>query len=125
MRGFLMVLLCLPSLAWSGQLLTDQVFDRYSPLVEADEFSRRVFSPTTADRLERFQQLLGQRAVTHTVDLRQEVFDIWLPSRKPERGYGPSSTRRPRQLSSATSSTMLPPVRAYSTTSCVPSAAAP
>lgn len=89
MRFFLVLpLLSLPTLAWSGQLLNGQVFDRYSPLVEADEFSRRVFTPTTADRLERFQKHLGQRAVTHTVDLHHELFDVWLPSRKPDGGYG-------------------------------------
>ncbi len=89
MRHLLILLMtCLPPWAWAGQLLTAQVFDRYSPLVEADEFSRRVFSPTTADRLARFQEHLGQRAVMHTVDLSQELFDIWLPSRKPDAGYG-------------------------------------
>lgn len=88
MRALLILLLFLPTLAWSGQLLEAQVFDRYSPLVEADEFSRRVFTPTTADRLERFQAHLGKRAVKHTVDLSQELYDIWLPSRKPEGGYG-------------------------------------
>lgn len=74
--------------AWAGQILADQIFDRYSPLAAADEFSRRVFSPTTADRLERFQQYLGKRAIAQTVDLKDERFDLFLPSRKPEHGYG-------------------------------------
>jgi len=87
-RALWAVLLWLPGMAGAGQLLTDQKFDRYSPLVASDEFSRRVFSPTTSDRLERFQEHLGKRAVKHTVELRNELYDVWLPSRKPERGYG-------------------------------------
>ena len=79
-------LLAMP--AYAGQLLGEQRFDRYSPLVAADEFSRRVFSPTTHDRLQRFQQHIGQHAVEQTVDLAEERFDLFLPSRKPEAGYG-------------------------------------
>ncbi len=74
--------------AHAGQLLAEQRFDRYSPLVAADEFSRRVFSPTTHDRLQRFQQQIGQHAVEQTVDLAQERFDVFLPSTKPAAGYG-------------------------------------
>ena len=74
--------------AYAGQLLAEQRFDRYSPLVAADEFSRRVFSPTTHDRLQRFQQHIGQHAVEHTVDLAEERFDVFLPSTKPKAGYG-------------------------------------
>lgn len=71
-----------------GQLLQKQVFDQYSPLVAADEFSRRVFSPTTHDRLQRFQVHLGQRAVEHTVNLADERFDLYIPARQPAAGYG-------------------------------------
>lgn len=72
----------------AGELLEDQVFDRYSPLAAADEFSRRVFSPTTFDRLQRFQQHIGKKAIEHTVDLKRERYDIWIPATRPERGYG-------------------------------------
>ncbi len=72
----------------AGTLLSDQVFDRYSPLAAADEFSRRVFSPTTHDRLQRYQQHTGIRAVAHTVDLRDERFDVFIPKLKPPGGYG-------------------------------------
>lgn len=89
MRRFLLVVLSFFSLhAHAGELLEAQVFDRYSPLVAADEFSRRVFSPTTHDRLQRFQAHLGQRAVEHTVNLADERFDVFLPSRQPQAGYG-------------------------------------
>ena len=74
--------------AHAGELLEAQVFDRYSPLAAADEFSRRVFTPTTHDRLQRFQQAIGQHAVEQTVDLSEERFDIFLPSHKPPGGYG-------------------------------------
>lgn len=74
--------------AAAGELLENQVFDRYSPLAAADEFSRRVFSPTTHDRLQRFQQHIGKRPVEQTVDLRNERYDIWVPETRPERGYG-------------------------------------
>jgi len=74
--------------AQAGELLEAQVFDRYSPLAASDEFSRRVFTPTTFDRLQRFQQAIGQRAVEQTVNLSEERFDIFLPSRKPPGGYG-------------------------------------
>jgi len=90
MTRFLSALLMLINvqLAWAGQLLSNQVFDRYSPLVAADEFSRRVLSPTTFDRLQRFQAYTGTHAVTHTVDLKVERFDLFIPAFRPERGYG-------------------------------------
>ena len=74
--------------AAAGELLDNQVFDRYSPLAAADEFSRRVFSPTTFDRLQRFEQHIGQRPMQQTVDLAVERYDIWVPQHRPERGYG-------------------------------------
>ena len=74
--------------ATAGQLLENQVFDRYSPLAAADEFSRRVFSPTTFDRLLRYEQHIGQRPMEQTVDLSKERYDVWVPETRPERGYG-------------------------------------
>jgi pimeloyl-ACP methyl ester carboxylesterase len=74
--------------AAAGQLLKDQVFDRYSPLVAADEFSRRVFSPTTHDRLQRFQRHIGKKPVEQTIDLAVERYDVWVPGRQPQGGYG-------------------------------------
>lgn len=76
------------SAAVAGELLENQVFDRNSPLAAADEFSRRVFSPTTFDRLLRYEQHIGQRPMEQTVDLAVERYDIWLPETRPERGYG-------------------------------------
>lgn len=72
----------------AGELLEAQVFDRYSPLAAADEFSRRVFTPTTFDRLQRYQQAIGRRAMEQTINLVDERFDVYLPSRKPASGYG-------------------------------------
>ncbi len=72
----------------AGELLDNQIFDRYSPLAAADEFSRRVFSPTTHDRLQRYQAHIGVRAVAHTVDLRNERFDLFIPKTQPAKGYG-------------------------------------
>ncbi len=74
--------------AAAGELLEKQVFDRYSPLAAADEFSRRVFSPTTVDRLQRFQQHIGTKPVDQTIDLALERYDIWVPEIRPEDGYG-------------------------------------
>ncbi|MFO1496728.1 MAG: hypothetical protein U1F26_18955 [Lysobacterales bacterium] len=89
MRILLCALLLLGATgARAGQWLSDQVFDRYSPLVAADEFSRRVFTPTTHDRLQRFQAYLGRHAVEQTVDLAAERYDVYLPSRQPPAGYG-------------------------------------
>lgn len=76
------------SAASAGELLENQVFDRYSPLAAADEFSRRVFSPTTYDRLLRYEQHIGQRPMEQTVHLAVERYDIWVPQNRPERGYG-------------------------------------
>ncbi len=87
-KGWGILLSLLGSESRAGELLSDQVFDRYSPLVASDELSRRLFSPTTHDRLQRFQIFLGKPAITHTIDLKQERFDIFLPSSKPEKGYG-------------------------------------
>lgn len=89
MRLLLLLVCCLLTApVTAGELLKDQVFDRYSPLAAADEFSRRVFTPTTFDRLQRFQVAMGQHAVEQTVDLSKERFDIFIPARKPEAGYG-------------------------------------
>lgn len=74
--------------AGAGELLENQTFDRYSPLAAADEFSRRVFSPTTYDRLLRYEQHIGQRPMEQTVDLSRERYDVWVPETRPERGYG-------------------------------------
>lgn len=76
------------SVATAGELLEKQVFDRYSPLAAADEFSRRVFSPTTFDRLLRYEQHIGQRPMEQTVDLSRERYDVWVPEARGERGYG-------------------------------------
>lgn len=84
--GLLMLLAA--SAAQAGQLLQEQIFDQYSPLVAADEFSRRVFSPTTHDRLQRFQAHIGRRAVEHTVNLADERFDLYVPAKQPAAGYG-------------------------------------
>lgn len=74
--------------ASAGQLLQKQIFNQYSPLVAADEFSRRVFTPTTHDRLQRFQAHIGRHAVEHTVNLADERFELYIPSRQPRAGYG-------------------------------------
>jgi pimeloyl-ACP methyl ester carboxylesterase len=74
--------------AAAGQLLEDQVFDRYSPLAAADEFSRRVFSPTTFDRLRRFQRHIGRKPIEQTVNLADERYDMFVPDTRPEVGYG-------------------------------------
>lgn len=76
------------SAAAAGELLENRTFDRYSPLAAADEFSRRVFSPTTYDRLLRFEQHIGKKPMEQTVDLAAERYDIWVPEKRPERGYG-------------------------------------
>jgi predicted esterase len=82
------ILLLVAGAAHAGELRTDQVFDRYAPLAAADEFSRRIFSPTTYDRLQRFQEYTRVRAAAHTVDLKQERFDLFIPKNRPSRGYG-------------------------------------
>jgi hypothetical protein len=41
-----------------------------------------VFSPTTHDRLKRFQAHIGHRAVEHTVDITEERFDLYIPARE-------------------------------------------
>lgn len=84
----LLTLAAAAQVAAAGELLENQTFDRYSPLAAANEFSRRVFSPTTHDRLLRFQQHIGQRPMEQTIDLNRERFDIWVPETRPERGYG-------------------------------------
>jgi predicted esterase len=84
----LLCLILVANVANAGQLLVDQVFDRYSPLVAADEFSRRVLSPTTSDRLQRFQVEIGHHAKEQTVNLADERFDVFIPTRKPAAGYG-------------------------------------
>lgn len=89
MRHLVALLLLLAhSSTTAGDWLPDQRFDLLHPLAAAPEFSRRVFSPTTHDRLERFQAHIGRRAIEHTVDLSEERFDLYVPARRPEQGYG-------------------------------------
>lgn len=64
------------------------VFDAYSPLAAKWAFSERVFAPTVVDRLRRFEQASGVVAVEHTVDLARERYDLYVPRRRPEAGYG-------------------------------------
>ena len=66
----------------------DQVFDRHSPLAAKWEFARRVFTPTTFDRLRRFERAAGVVAAEHALDLREERFDVFVPGRRPPGGYG-------------------------------------
>lgn len=66
----------------------EQLFDRYSPLAAKREFARRVLQPTTYDRLQRFELATGIVASEHTLDLREERFDLFVPARKPPDGYG-------------------------------------
>lgn len=84
----LFTLAAVPPAAASGELLEAQVFERHSPLAAVDTFSRRVFSPTTFDRLQRFQQHIGKKPVEQTVNLAVERYDLWVPETRPERGYG-------------------------------------
>lgn len=66
----------------------EQVFDTYSPLAAKREFARRVFTPTTVERLQRFERASGVTAVEHTVNLAQERFDLYVPATRPAAGYG-------------------------------------
>ena len=84
----LLALAVMAPAAATGELIENEAFDRYSPLAAADEFSRRVFSPTTYDRLLRYEQHIGLRPMEQTVELSRERYDIWVPETRPERGYG-------------------------------------
>lgn len=64
------------------------VFDSYSPLAAKWAFADRVFAPTVVDRLRRFEAASGTVAVEHTVDLAEEHFDLFVPRRRPDAGYG-------------------------------------
>ncbi|MCB1553606.1 MAG: hypothetical protein KDJ14_07320 [Xanthomonadales bacterium] len=68
--------------------MPEQTFADYSPLAAKWEYARRIFSPTTLDRLQRFERASGVVAVEHTVDLAKERFDLFVPGKQPEGGYG-------------------------------------
>lgn len=73
-----------PGPGWHREL----VFDAYSPLAAKWAFSERVFAPTVVDRLRRFERASGTVAVEHTVDLAEERYDLYVPRRRPQPGYG-------------------------------------
>lgn len=67
----------------------DLISTHYSPLAERPEFIRRAMTPTTADRLLRFQaESETHRLKLQGIDLSKEKFDAYVPRHKPERGYG-------------------------------------
>lgn len=63
-------------------------FTLYSPLASKWALASRTLAPTTFARLQRFEAATGTDAVEHTVDLADERFDVFVPSRQPADGYG-------------------------------------
>jgi len=62
-------------------------FDVLSPLAAKPVFVERIFPPTLADRLQRFERASGVLAREHTVDLGEESFDVYVPAERPPAGY--------------------------------------
>jgi predicted esterase len=59
-----------------------------SPLATASELARRLYSPTLRDRLDRHLSSNPQAISEQTVDVEQELFDLYVPETVPEGGYG-------------------------------------
>ncbi len=63
-------------------------FDAYSPLVADAELARRMFTPLQYVHLLDELMAPGRARPSHTVDLAEERFDLFVPERQPAKGYG-------------------------------------
>lgn len=79
---------CLASEPAPTGWLTEQRFERYSPLAAKDELLDRVLVPTLVDRIRRFEAREARNAAEHTIDLSKERFDLYVPERPASSGYG-------------------------------------
>ncbi len=69
--------------------LQDVVFDRYSPLSRNQEIARRTLTPLTWHRGQQFLSGTGQGFREQPIDLRKELFVVYVPSGAPPKdGYG-------------------------------------
>lgn len=66
----------------------DVPLDRHSPLAEQHEFIRRALTPTTSDRMFRFEKEVGPPLVPHPMILKDERLDAYIPKEMPPDGYG-------------------------------------
>ncbi|HEX4481621.1 MAG TPA: hypothetical protein VH082_12470 [Rudaea sp.] len=64
-------------------VLHDVAFDQYSSLSSVGELRARLFSPLTVRRLGATSSPQAQ-----TIDLAREHFDLYVPKRTPQTGYG-------------------------------------
>jgi predicted esterase len=69
-------------------LLSDVVFDRYSPLTSNTELVRRLLSPLAGAQIEANLESSKQRLIEQSIDLSAERFVIYVPARAPPAGYG-------------------------------------
>lgn len=60
----------------------------YSPHARALEVSRRLLGPVTHDRVLRFTAREGIEVAEHDVDLASERYELVVPRKAPEKGYG-------------------------------------
>lgn len=67
---------------------TPQVLDEPSPLVNGEEFSRRLLSPLSAADIHRFLQASGRRLAPEDFVAGVEAVDLYVPAKAPPGGYG-------------------------------------
>jgi Esterase PHB depolymerase len=69
-------------------LVSDVVFDEYSPLSSSRELLRRLVSPLAAAEVERSLAHAGDQLTAQSIELPAERFVLYVPAHAPAAGYG-------------------------------------
>jgi len=70
-----------------AQAFSDVVFGDYSPLSSNAELARRLLSPLAEAHLAQALTESGKKLTEQAIDLSAEQFALYVPSRRPPRGY--------------------------------------
>jgi pimeloyl-ACP methyl ester carboxylesterase len=77
-----------PGAATTAQRLDEVTFTDYAPLSGSSELVRRLFSPLAAAHLAHELERSGKTLNEQALNLAEEKFGVYVPSRKPPGGYG-------------------------------------
>lgn len=66
---------------------SEVIFADYSPLARSAELMRRLLSPLTAMQIRRQSARAGRPLREQPIDLKNEKFTVYVPSRTPAKGY--------------------------------------
>jgi hypothetical protein len=72
----------------AGQTLREVIFTEYAQIASNAELARRVLSPLAAARLEAQLAQAGSAVAGQAINLADERFVVYIPTRRPKEGYG-------------------------------------